>query len=145
MKWKKYYKESHMGDSDSSQARFILKDVDEITPDSDSWGSYASDAQFLIDEYLGKQAKAYYTNGHIPEDEEEEWRECLKAVLVEFEYWCDEDEEYEAGYDDGKILFIIDKRDGEVEEYDEFSNDYPEDIFEKAKAKAIEYVKSSNN
>ena len=139
MKWKKITTESIDdvdNEIDGQQTPFKLKGVDEITPDNDGWGSYASDARFLIDEYLGKQAKAYYTNGHIPEDEEEEWRECLAAVLVEFEYWMPEDEDNYAGYEDGKMLFIIDKCDGELCEVDDFTNGRPEEIPDEAREEA---------
>ncbi len=139
MKWRKITTES-IDDVDNEvdrpQTPFRLKGVDEITPDNDSYGYYASDARFLIDEYLGKQAKAYYRNGHIPEDEEEEWRECLAAVLVEFEYWMPEDEDNYAGYEDGKMLFIIDRRDGELCEVDDFTNDRPEEIPDEAREEA---------
>ena len=139
MKWKKITTESIDdvdNEIDGPQTPFKVKGVDEITPDNDGWGSYASDARFLIDEYLGKQAKAYYTNGHIPEDEEEEWRECLAAVLVEFEYWMPEDEDNYAGYEDGKMLFIIDKCDGELCEVDDFTNGCPEEIPDEARDEA---------
>ena len=139
MKWKKITTESIDdvdNEIDGQQTPFKLKGVDEITPDNDGWGSYASDARFLIDEYLGKQAKAYYTNGHIPEDEEEEWRECLAAVLVEFEYWMPEDEDNYAGYEDGKMLFVIDRRDGELCEVDDFTNGRPEEISDVAREEA---------
>lgn len=139
MKWKKITTESIDdidNEIDGPQTPFKLKGVDEITPDNDGWGSYASDARFLIDKYLREQAKAYYTNGHIPEDEEEEWRECLAAVLVEFEYWMPEDEDNYAGYEEGKMLFIIDKRDGELCEVDDFTNGRPEEISDEAREEA---------
>ena len=139
MKWKKYYGES-VNDAaeelNGLEEPFKLKEVNWIIPDNDSWGSYASDAQFLIDKYLGEMAKAYYTNGHIPEDEEEEWRECLDAVLVEFEYWMPEDEDYYAGYRDGEMLFIINNSDGKLIDVDDFTNGHYEEISEIAREEA---------
>ena len=143
MKWKKYCKESVMGDPDSS-ARFILHDVDEITPEHDGYGSLASDADFMIQQYINDQAKRYYTNGIIPDDEEEELRICLTPIYVEFEYWCEEDEEYDAGYEDGKIMFIIDTSDNSIIDTDTFSKDIPEDVVDRAKEEALKYIKSHN-
>ena len=147
MKWKKITTESIDdvdNEIDGQQTPFKLKGVDEITPDNDGWGSYASDARFLIDEYLGKQAKAYYTNGHIPEDEEEEWRECLAAVLVEFEYWMPEDEDNYAGYEDGQMMFIIDRDNGDMCNIDLFNNggefSYPDGVRELVEDAAYKYL-----
>ena len=143
MKWKKYCKESVMGDPDSS-ARFILHDVNEITPEHDGYGSLASDADFMIQQYINDQAKRYYRNGVIPEDEEEELRNYLTPIYVEFEYWCEEDEEYDAGYEDGKIMFIIDTSDDRIVDTDTFSKDIPEDVVDRAREKALKYIKSRN-
>ncbi len=143
MKWKKYT-ESINPDVPYIPSKFILHDVDEITPEHDSYGSLASDAQFLIDEYIGSQAKKYYTNGHIPTDEEEAIRDSLTAIYVEFEYWCEEDEEYDAGYEDGKIMFIIDTSDNRIIDTDTFSKDIPEDVVDRAKEEALKYIKSHN-
>ena len=143
MKWKKYYKESVMGDPDSS-ARFILHNVDEITPEHDRYGSLGSNADFMIQQYINDQAKIYYTNGIIPDDEEEELRSYLTPIYVEFEYWCEEDEEYDAGYEDGKIMFIIDTSDNTIIDSDTFSEDIPDDVFERAREEALKYIKSHN-
>lgn len=117
-----------------------IKGVHEIYPDYDSGvGGYDSDAAFLIDEYIGYMAKSWYTNGHIPEEEEQEIRDSLTAVLVEFEYWHDEDEDFEAGYEDGEILFII-CDDGGLCGVDLMGQDFPDGVFEQARDAAYKHV-----
>jgi hypothetical protein len=118
--------------------------VDEITPEHDSHGSLGSNADFMIQQYIDDQAKRYYRNGVIPEDEEEELRSCLTPIYVEFEYWCEEDEEYDAGYEDGKIMFIIDTSDNSIIDTDTFSEDIPEDVVDRAREEALKYIKSHN-
>lgn len=90
MKWKKYSESVNDAAEELAEVEepVKIKDVDEITPESDGYGSLGSDAQFLIDEYIGDLARKYYRNGHIPEDEEEEIRDALVPVYVEFEYWA---------------------------------------------------------
>jgi hypothetical protein len=143
MKWKKY-RESINPDVPYIPSKFILHDVDEITPELDSYGSLASDADFMIQQYINDQAKKYYTNGIIPDDEEEELRSYLTPIYVEFEYWCEEDEEYDAGYEDGKIMFIIDASDNKIIDSDTFSKDIPEDVVDRAREEALKYIKSHN-
>ena len=63
---------------------------------------------------------------------------------MEFEYWCEEDEEYDAGYEDGKIMFIIDTEDNKIIDSDTFSKDIPDDVFERAREEALKYIKSRN-
>ena len=143
MKWKKLTRESVNDAADElggleEPVRII--DVDEIRPESDVYGSLASDAQFLIDEYIGSQAKKYYTNGHIPEDEEEAIRDSLAAVYVEFEYWAEEDEDNYAGYEEGQTMFIIDRDDGSICGIDKFRNDYPDDVLDFVKGVACEHI-----
>jgi predicted PP-loop superfamily ATPase len=117
-----------------------IKGVYEIYPDSDSGvGGYDSDAAFLIDEYIGYTAKSWYTNGHIPEEEEQELRNSLTGILVQFEYWQDEDEDFEAGYEDGEILFII-CNDGGLCGEDQMGKNYPDDVYEKARDAAYKRV-----
>lgn len=123
---------------------FKIVDVDEITPDSDGYGSLGSDAQFLIDEYIGDQARRYYRNGVIPEDEEEELRNNLTAVLVEFKFWKDEDEDNYAGYEDGQIMYIIDT-DGwqcnvDFFDYNGRALELPKEVYEGARDAAFKYV-----
>lgn len=142
MKWKKYT-ESVNPDVPYIPSKFILHDVDEITPEHDSWGSLGSDADFLIQQYIDDMAKRYYTNGVIPEDEEEELRSYLTPIYVEFEYWHEEDE-YPEGYEDGQIMFIIDTSDNKVIDSDTFSEDIPDDAFERAREEALKYIKSHN-
>ena len=144
MKWRKIKTESINPDVPYIPSKFILHDVDEITPEHDSYGSLASDADFMIQKYINDIAKSYYTNGIIPDDEEEELRSCLTPVYVEFEYWCEEDEEYDAGYEDGKIMFIIDTSDNKIIDSDTFSKDIPDDAFERAREEALKYIKSRN-
>lgn len=142
MKWKKYT-ESVNPDVPYIPSKFILHDVDEIVPEHDSWGSLGSNADFMIQQYINDMAKSYYRNGIIPEDEEEELRSCLMAIYVEFEYWHEEDE-YPEGYEDGKIMFIIDTSDNKVIDSDTFSEDIPDDVFEQAREEALKYIKSHN-
>lgn len=144
MKWRKITTESINPDVPYIPSKFILHDVDEITPEHDSYGSLASDADFLIQQCIDDMAKSYYTNGVIPKDEEEELRSCLTPIYVEFEYWCEEDEEYDAGYEDGKIMFIIDTEDNKIIDSDTFSKDIPDDVFERAREEALKYIKSRN-
>ena len=73
-----------------------------------SWDKDAEDIDYLIDQYINDQARKNYRNGNIPEDEEQEMRDGLRVVRIFFDYWCDEDDEYEAGYDEREALFIID-------------------------------------
>ena len=87
-----------------------------------------SDADYLIDEYINDKAKKYYTNGHIPEDEEEEIRDALVAVYVTFEHWMPEDDDNYAGYEDGQAMFIIDQDDGSLCNVDFFDRDYPQEV-----------------
>ena len=121
-----------------------IKDVDEITPESDGYGSLGSDAQFLIDEYIGDLARKYYRNGHIPEDEEEEIRDALVPVYVEFEYWAPEDEDNYAGYEDGQMMFIIDRDNGDMCNIDLFNNggefSYPDGVRELVEDAAYKYL-----
>ena len=142
MKWKKYT-ESVNPDVPYIPSKFILHDVDEITPEHDSYGSLASDADFMIQQYIDDMAKSYYRNGVIPDDEEEELRSYLIPINVEFEYWHEEDE-YPEGYEDGKIMFIIDTSDNKVIDSDTFSEDIPDDVFERARKEALKYIKSRN-
>lgn len=62
---------------------------------------------------------------------------------MEFEYWHEEDE-YPEGYEDGKIMFIIDTSDDKVIDSDTFSEDIPDDAFERAREEALKYIKSHN-
>lgn len=64
MKWKEY----NRGSSSNEPVKF--KDVSEIVPDRDGFGSLGSNAAFLIDEYVGDIARRWYSNGRIPENEE---------------------------------------------------------------------------
>ena len=142
MKWKKYT-ESVNPDVPYIPSKFILHDVDEIVPEHDSWGSLGSNADFMIQKYINDMAKSYYRNGVIPEDEEEELRSCLMAIYVEFEYWHEEDE-YPEGYEEGKIMFIVDTSDNKIIDSDTFSEDIPDDVFERAREEALKYIKSHN-
>ena len=142
MKWKKYT-ESINPDVPYIPSKFILHFVDAITPEHDSYGSLNSDADFMIQQYINDQAERYYTNGIIPEDEEEELRSYLIPINVEFEYWHEEDE-YPEGYEDGKIMFIIDTSDNQIIDSDTFSKDIPDDVFECAREAAMKYIKSHN-
>lgn len=142
MKWKKYA-ESVNPDVPYIPSKFILHDVDEITPEHDSYGSLGSNADFMIQQYINDMAKSYYRNGVIPEDEEEELRSCLTAIYVEFEYWHEEDE-YPEGYEEGKIMFIVDTSDNKIIDSDTFSEDIPDDVFERAREEALKYIKSHN-
>lgn len=142
MKWKKYT-ESVNPDVPYIPSKFILHDVDEITPEHDSYGSLGSNADFMIQKYINDMAKSYYRNGVIPEDEEEELRSCLMAIYVEFEYWHEEDE-YPEGYEEGKIMFIVDTSDNKIIDSDTFSEDIPDDVFERAREEALKYIKSHN-
>ena len=74
MKWKKY-------DESVNDAADFLNEVeepvrnmqlDEIYPgyDGGMGSGLDSDAQYLIDQYINDQARKYYRNRHIPEDEE---------------------------------------------------------------------------
>ena len=142
MKWKKYT-ESINPDVPYIPSKFILHDVDEIVPEHDSWGSLGSNADFMIQKYINDMAKSYYRNGVIPEDEEEELRSYLMAIYVEFEYWHEEDE-YPEGYEEGKIMFIVDTSDNKIIDSDTFSEDIPDDVFERAREEALKYIKSHN-
>lgn len=142
MKWKKYT-ESINPDVPYIPSKFILHDVDEIVPEHDSYGSLGSNAEFMIQQYINDIAKSYYRNGVIPEDEEEELRSELTPIYVEFEYWHEEDE-YPEGYEDGKIMFIIDTSDNKVIDSDTFSEDIPDDVFELARKEALNYIRSRN-
>ena len=147
MKWKKLTKES-VNDAAEALAEVEepvkIKEVDEITPDNDGYGSLGSDANFLIDEYINDQARKYYTNRHIPEDEEDEIRNSLTAVYVEFEFWAPEDDDYEAGYDDGRMMFIIDKDNGNLCNVDKFNRvsgaDYPDGVYEIVEDAAYKHI-----
>ena len=147
MKWKKLTKES-VNDAAEALAEVEepvkIKEVDEITPDNDGYGSLGSDANFLIDEYINDQARKYYTNRHIPEDEEDEIRNSLTAVYVEFEFWAPEDDDYEAGYDDGRMMFIIDKDNGNLCNVDKFNSvsgaDYPDGVYEIVEDAAYKHI-----
>ena len=141
MKWKKYT-ESVNPDVPYIPSKFILHDVDEIVPEHDSWGSLGSNADFMIQKYINDMAKSYYRNGVIPEDEEEELRSCLMAIYVEFEYW--HEDEYPEGYEEGKIMFIVDTSDNKIIDSDTFSEDIPDDVFERAREEALKYIKSHN-
>lgn len=142
MKWKKLNESVNDAAEELAEVEepVKIKDVDEITPESDGYGSLGSDAQFLIDEYIGDQARKYYTNRHIPEDEEEEIRDALVPVYVEFEYWAPADADYEAGYDDGKVLFIIDKNDGSLCNVDYFECNYPDNVYDEVENAAYKYL-----
>lgn len=72
MKWKRYTESVNDAAEELAEVEepVKIKDVDEIRPESDGWGSLGSDAQFLIDEYIGDLARRNYTNGRIPEGEE---------------------------------------------------------------------------
>lgn len=142
MKWKKYT-ESVNPDVPYIPSKFILHDVDEIVPEHDGYGSLGSNAEFMIQQYINDIAKSYYRNGVIPEDEEEELRSELTPIYVEFEYWHEEDE-YPEGYEDGKIMFIIDTSDNTIIDSDTFSEDIPDDVFERAREEALKYIKSRN-
>lgn len=142
MKWKKYT-ESVNPDVPYIPTKFILHEVDEITPEHDSYGSLGSNADFMIQQYIDDIAKSYYRNGVIPEDEEEELRSELTPIYVEFEYWHEEDE-YPEGYEDGKIMFIIDTSDNKIIDSDTFSEDIPDEVFKRAREEALKYIKSHN-
>lgn len=58
---------------------------------------------------------------------------------MEFDYWMPEDEEYEAGYEEGKAMFIIDKNDGSLCNMD-VCGDYPDEAVERAKKEAYKYL-----
>lgn len=142
MKWKKL--NESVNDAAEALAEVEepvkIKEVDEITPESNGFGSLGSDAQFLIDEYIGDMARKNYRNGHIPEDEEQAIRDALACVYVEFEYWAPEDEDYEAGYDDGKALFIIDKDDGSLCNVDFFECVYPNEVRDFVENEAYNWI-----
>ena len=146
MKWKKL--NESVNDAAEALAEVEepvkIKEVDEITPDNDGYGSLGSDANFLIDEYINDQARKYYTNRHIPEDEEDEIRNSLTAVYVEFEFWAPEDDDYEAGYDDGRMMFIIDKDNGNLCNVDKFNSvsgaDYPDGVYEIVEDAAYKHI-----
>lgn len=133
MKWKEY----NRGSSSNEPVKF--KDVSEIVPDRDGFGSLGSNAAFLIDEYVGDIARRWYSNGRIPENEERAITDALIAVYVEFDYWMPKDEEYEAGYEEGKAMFIIDKNDGSLCNMD-VCGDYPDEAVERAKKEAYKYL-----
>lgn len=107
MKWKKYYGESVNDASEELnglEKPIKIIDIDEPDyPASDSWDKDAENIDFLIDEYIDDQADRFFTNGVIPEDEEKEMRDKVRAVRIRFDYWCDEDNEY----DERDALFII--------------------------------------
>lgn len=134
MKWKKYNESSEVNEP------VKIKDIYEFSPDYDEFGNYASDAAFLINEYINDQARKYYTNGVIPDDEEQEIRDALVAVYVKFEYWLPEDEDYEAGYEDGEIIFIIDRDDGSLCNIDLFNGDYPNEVRDEIETAAYKYL-----
>jgi len=142
MKWKKYTESVNDAADELAEVEEPVKNIKlwEITPDSDGYGSLGSDAQFLIDEYIGDLARRSYTNGHIPEDEEQEIRDSLYAVYAEFEYWLPEDEDYDAGYEDGKIMFIICKDDGCLCGLDKFSETYPDEVYDKVEKEAYDFA-----
>lgn len=112
MKWIKLMKESVNDAADELagvEEPIKITDIDEPDyPASDSWDKDAEDIDYLIDQYINDQARKNYRNGNIPEDEEQEMRDGLRVVRIFFDYWCDEDDEYEAGYDEREALFIID-------------------------------------
>lgn len=144
MKWK-HYKESVNDAADFlNEVEEPVRNVqlDEIYPGYDGGigSGLDSNAQFLIDEYIGDQAKKWYTNRHIPDDEEQEMRDSLVAVYAEFEYWAPEDEDYEEGYDRGQMMFIIDKDDGSLCNVDFYETDYSDEVYEIVKAKAYAKV-----
>jgi hypothetical protein len=142
MKWKKLNESVNDAAEELAEVEepVKIKDVDEITPEEDGFGGYASDVRHLIDEYIGDQARKYYINRHIPEDEEQEIRENLVGVYVKFEYWAPEDEDYEAGYDDGEVLFIIDKTDGSLCNVDWFECNYPDNVYDEVEDAAYKYL-----
>lgn len=134
MKWKKY------NESSEANEPVKIKTIEEIPPE-DGFGNLGGDARFLIDDYLNDLARfPPYHNGHIPEDEEEEIRNALVAVYVEFEYWMPEDDEYDAGYEDGKMMLIIDNDDGALCNIDFFEGDYDWDVKNFVKAEAYKYL-----
>jgi len=136
MKWKKYIESVN----DAAEEPVIGIEVDEIRPESDGYGSLASNAQYLIDQYIGDQARKYYTNRRIPEDEEVEIRENLVPVYVKFEYWAPEDADYEAGYEDGDAMFIIDKTDGSLCNVDYFESVFPDEVYDIVEDAAYNYL-----
>ena len=146
MKWKKYSESVNDAADELAEVEepVKIKDVDEITPESDGYGSLGSDAQFLIDEYIGDLARRNYTNGKIPEDEEEEIRDALVPVYVEFEYWAPEDEDNYAGYEDGQMMFIIDRDNGDMCNIDLLNNEgefpYPDGVRELVEDAAYKYL-----
>lgn len=108
MKWKRLTRES-VNDAaeelNGMEEPIKITDIEEPDyPASDSWDKDAENIDFLIDEYINDQADRYFTNGEIPEDEEKEMRDKLRAVRICFDYWCDESNEYE----ERDALFIID-------------------------------------
>ena len=142
MKWKKLNESVNDAADELAEVEEPVKiqDVDEIAPEEDGFGSYASDVRHLIDEYIGDQARKYYTNRHIPEDEEQEIRENLVGVYVKFEYWAPEDEDYEAGYEEGEVIFIIDKTDGSLCNVDYFECNYPDNVYDEVEDAAYKYL-----
>ena len=96
------------------------------------------DAYYLIEEYICDIAAKYYTNGKIPEDEEEELRESLVAVGVAFEY---RDSYSDDEYVMDEILFIIDKNDMSIVEQGKY--DLPSDVEDKTMEAAIEFAKKN--
>lgn len=142
MKWKKLNESVNDAADELAEVEEPVKiqDVDEIAPEEDGFGSYASDVRYLIDEYINDQARKYYTNRHIPEDEEQELRDELVGVYVKFEYWAAADEEYDAGYEDGEVLFIIDKNDGSLCNVDYFECNYPDNVYDEVEAAAYKYL-----
>ena len=89
MKWKKYYGESvddSSGSLDASEEPVKIIEVFDVLPIQYSINGMNEDAYNLIEEYIRDIAAKYYTNGEIPEDEDEKLRESLVAVGVAFEF-----------------------------------------------------------
>lgn len=70
-------------------------------------------------------------------------------MLVEFEYWLPEDEDNYAGYEDGKMMFIVDWRDGELCMVDDFTggnpDEIPDEIRDMAEKEAYKYLGVKKN
>lgn len=130
---------------DSLMSESVVKDsklvwdlnFNEIIPNDDDSRDLAYNAEFLLNEYINYMAKSYYTNGNMPEDEEQDIRDNASCVYSEFTYH-DEDE----GEDlQGNLMFIIDTSDGSLMNFDtEMAKYIPDDVFEEVKKLAYYYI-----
>ncbi len=116
MKWKR------IDESSDYNGPVKIKNLREISPDEDS--SLGTIVATEIEEFIEYRKRHWYTS----KDKENEIRDATVGVYVEFEYWCEEDEEYEAGYEDGAALVIINKEDGSLYSVKAFG-EYP-DVFD---------------